>query len=134
MRSVEESEYFPRSQGGHEAVAVSSCCPSKQLKHTVRARFEITFGSFTSHVMQLVMPVNGAYSLRGLSRSLHHLHVVAAVSVLYRPAAQLVQTDAAAAENLPGVHCRQAFRVVAALFPEYLPASHHVQSDCPEFS
>lgn len=134
MRSVEESEYFPRSQGGHDAVAVSSCSPSKQLKHTVRARFEICFGSFTSHVMQLVMPANGAYSLRGLYRSLHHKHVVAAVAVLYRPGAQSVQAVAAAAENLPGVHCRQTVRVVAALFPEYLPASHDVQPDCPELS
>jgi hypothetical protein len=78
MRSVEASEYLPTAQGGHVASNGFSCCPSKQLKHSVRAQFEISFTSL--HVRQLVWPERGWYSRRGRSRALHSKHTVAATA------------------------------------------------------
>ncbi len=77
------------------------------------------------------MPYKGAYSLRGLRRSLHAEQLVIAADDPYFPDTQSVQTVLAAAEYLPGRHAWQTAAVVAAETVEYRPASQDVQVDMP---
>lgn len=125
MRSVDESENLPFGQSGHVAVVVSSCCPSKQLKHPVRLRFDICFRSV--HVRQLVMPALGVYKRRGFGRSLHDKQVVEADNGPYLPGAQSVHTKADEAEYLPARHCLHVVMLAAAVTFEYSPAAQAVQ-------